>query len=143
LRPLAVVNRLRLDVFRGGLTVVLSLVAVAAVAACADSSKDPQPSAEDERGSVGVPNPAADYCEKIGYTLTADSKCVFPDGTSCEEWSFYRGSCGQPNSYCNRHGGAITSEESDAGGFTSVQAICHVDGKQCAEEDFYQSGTCN
>jgi len=49
-----------------------------------------------------MPNPASVYCEKNGYTLeirTAanDSQsgvCVFPDGSTCDEWAYYRGECG-------------------------------------------------
>jgi hypothetical protein len=49
-----------------------------------------------------MPNPASVYCEKNGYTLeirtAADGSqsgvCVFPDGSSCDEWAYYRGECG-------------------------------------------------
>jgi len=51
---------------------------------------------------VGLPNPASVYCVDLGYELTivdeADGQvgmCVFPDDTQCEEWSFFRGECGQ------------------------------------------------
>lgn len=50
---------------------------------------------------VGLPNPASQFCEEQGYTLEiregAEGQigvCVFPDGTECEEWAFYRGECG-------------------------------------------------
>jgi putative hemolysin len=46
-------------------------------------------------------NPASVYCEGQGYTLEmrtdADGGqygvCIFPDGSECEEWAFYRGEC--------------------------------------------------
>jgi len=51
---------------------------------------------------AGLPNPASVYCVEQGYELNivenADGQvgmCVFADGTQCEEWSFYRGECGQ------------------------------------------------
>ena len=51
---------------------------------------------------VGLPNPASVYCVDQGYELTIVDEvdgqvgmCVFPDGTQCEEWSFFRGECGQ------------------------------------------------
>src|SRR3954470_5661472 len=69
---------------------------------------------EDERGSVGVPPPAAQYCKQLGYTLV-DSTCTFPDGTTCEQWAFYRGECGHSHSYCNQHGGSVSSQTEDAG----------------------------
>src|SRR5512136_24445 len=51
---------------------------------------------------LNMPNPASVYCEKNGYTLeirtAADGSqsgvCVFPDGSSCDEWAYYRGECG-------------------------------------------------
>ena len=52
--------------------------------------------------TVGLANPASVYCEGQGYTLemrtSADGGqygvCIFPDGSECEEWAFYRGECG-------------------------------------------------
>jgi len=51
--------------------------------------------------TVGLANPASVYCEEQGYTLEmrtdADGGqygvCIFPDGSECEEWAFYRGEC--------------------------------------------------
>ena len=48
-----------------------------------------------------LPNPASVFCEQQGYNLeirtAADSSqsgvCVFPDGTECDEWAFFRGEC--------------------------------------------------
>jgi putative hemolysin len=49
---------------------------------------------------IGLPNPASVYCEEQGYTLEMRTDengtygvCVFPDGSECEEWAFYRGEC--------------------------------------------------
>ncbi|MBX3192811.1 MAG: DUF333 domain-containing protein [Labilithrix sp.] len=120
---------------------VLVVVSTAALAAC-DGNGSLSPMSEDERGSVGPGSPAAKYCEKNGYEAEGE-RCIFPDGTSCEQWSFYRATCGQQHSYCNRHGGTIESQQRDVGeGFTTVTAICTVDGKQCLEEDYYVKGTC-
>jgi len=51
---------------------------------------------------VGLPNPASVYCVELGYeskivdeTNGQVGMCVFPDGTECEEWSFFEGQCGQ------------------------------------------------
>jgi putative hemolysin len=96
---------------------------------------------EDERGSVGVPPTAAEYCVKLGFMLSGSS-CQFPDGTSCEEWAFYRGDCGQPHSYCNQHGGMISSKTVDMGTWTAVYGVCAVNGAQCDESAFIQSGKC-
>jgi putative hemolysin len=51
--------------------------------------------------TIGLANPASVYCEEQGYTLEmrtdADGgqhgMCIFPDGSECEEWAFYRGEC--------------------------------------------------
>ena len=51
---------------------------------------------------AGMPNPASVYCEQEGNTLeiltAADGSqngvCVFPDGSTCDEWAYYRGECG-------------------------------------------------
>ena len=48
-----------------------------------------------------LPNPASVYCEQQGYTLqirtAADGGqtgvCIFPDGSECDEWAYYRGEC--------------------------------------------------
>ena len=49
-----------------------------------------------------MPNPASVYCEQNGNTLeiqtAADGSqsgvCVFPDGSTCDEWAYFRGECG-------------------------------------------------
>ena len=51
---------------------------------------------------VGMPNPASVYCEQQGNKLeirtSADGSqngiCIFPDGSTCDEWAYYRGECG-------------------------------------------------
>ncbi len=51
---------------------------------------------------AGVPNPASVYCEQNGNKLeirtAADGSqsgvCVFPDGSTCDEWAYFRGECG-------------------------------------------------
>jgi putative hemolysin len=56
-----------------------------------------------EISQVYIPNPASVYCEQNGNTLeirTADDGsqsgvCVFPDGSTCDEWAYFRGECGQ------------------------------------------------
>jgi putative hemolysin len=48
-----------------------------------------------------LPNPASKYCEQQGYTVeihtTADGSqsgvCIFPDGSECDEWAYYRSEC--------------------------------------------------
>ncbi len=49
---------------------------------------------------VGLPNPASVFCEEQGYKLEMRTDasgtagyCIFPDGSECEEWAFFRGEC--------------------------------------------------
>ena len=49
-----------------------------------------------------MPNPAAVYCKEQGYQLetrtaadgSQSAACIFPDGSECDEWAFFRGECG-------------------------------------------------
>jgi len=49
----------------------------------------------------GLPNPASVYCIEAGYELEIRTGedggqygvCIFPDGSECEEWAYFRGEC--------------------------------------------------
>jgi len=45
-----------------------------------------------------MPDPSAVFCSEQGYELKIVNNsigyCVFPDGSSCEEWQFYGRKCG-------------------------------------------------
>ncbi len=51
---------------------------------------------------ANMPNPASLYCEQNGNKLEIQTAsdgsqsgvCVFPDGSTCDEWAYYRGECG-------------------------------------------------
>jgi putative hemolysin len=51
---------------------------------------------------ANMPNPASVYCEQPGNRLeirtAADGSqsgvCIFPDGSECDEWAYFRGECG-------------------------------------------------
>jgi putative hemolysin len=51
---------------------------------------------------LNMPNPASVYCEQNGNQLeirtAADGSqygvCVFTDGSTCDEWAYFRGECG-------------------------------------------------
>ena len=51
---------------------------------------------------AGMPNPASVYCEQNGNNLEIRTAgdgsqygiCVFPDGSTCDEWAYFRGECG-------------------------------------------------
>ena len=54
-----------------------------------------------EAPAAGVANPASVYCIEQGGRVEIRKLpdggevgyCVFPDGTECEEWAFFRGEC--------------------------------------------------
>jgi len=54
---------------------------------------------------AGMPNPASVHCEENGNQLeiqtAADGSqsgvCVFPDGSVCDEWAYFRGECVDPD----------------------------------------------
>jgi putative hemolysin len=51
---------------------------------------------------ANMPNPASVYCKQNGNKLeirtasdgSQSGECVFPDGSTCDEWAYYRGECG-------------------------------------------------
>ena len=91
---------------------------------------------------VGLANPAAVYCEGVGGT-TSGEDCLFSDGTKCEQWSFYRGECGQAHSFCNKNGGKISNVTEDMGGWTASYAVCTLpSGDSCEESEFAQNCGC-
>jgi len=58
--------------------------------------------------AVGLANPASVFCEEQGgrVDIRTESRgevgyCVFPDGSECEEWAFYRGECVPGASVCH------------------------------------------
>jgi hypothetical protein len=51
-----------------------------------------------------LPNPASVYCEQRGNRVeirtapdgSQTGYCIFPDGSECDEWAFFRGECAAP-----------------------------------------------
>jgi putative hemolysin len=85
---------------------VLSIIFCLLVAGCVQVTSQPTDVAVPETPTTqptmpGLPNPASVYCEQQGYTLeirtASDSSqsgvCIFPDGSECDEWAFFRGEC--------------------------------------------------
>jgi putative hemolysin len=78
---------------------------------------------------ANIPNPASVYCEQNGNTseiqTAADGSqsglCVFPDGSSCDEWAYFRGECGPakatPEASGGGPGGSAATGENGSGGF--------------------------
>jgi putative hemolysin len=82
------------------LTLIIILMALTACAA-PQTQVVPEPASTD-MPQVNMPNPASVYCTQQGNQLeirtAADGSqygiCIFPDGSTCDEWAYYRGECG-------------------------------------------------
>ena len=81
---------------------LLFTIILLALAACtAPQVQTPEPTATGIP-QVNMPNPASVYCMQEGNKLeirtAADGSqsgvCVFPDGSTCDEWAYFRGECG-------------------------------------------------
>jgi putative hemolysin len=92
----------------------------------------------------GAPNPAAVYCEGLGYSYEVKEVdagqygvCVFSDTTSCGGWDFLNGECGAEHTRCGKNGGTIsvhTGSECPADLMQSTCALCTAaDGETCFE----------
>jgi putative hemolysin len=87
--------QLEVQMIRKILLILTILVGVTFITSCQAS----QPTLS---SGANMANPASVYCEEQGYKLeivTADDGsqsglCIFPDGSSCDEWAYYRGECG-------------------------------------------------
>ena len=81
-------------------TFVIILMELTACAA-PQTQAAPEPAATD-MPQAGMPNPASVYCKQNGNKLeirtAADGSqngiCIFPDGSTCDEWAYFRGECG-------------------------------------------------
>ena len=73
-----------------------------ALTACTSFRVQTSESAGTDTPQANLPNPASVYCEQNGNTFeiqtAADGSqsgvCVFPDGSTCDEWAYFRGECG-------------------------------------------------
>jgi putative hemolysin len=72
-------------------------------------------------------NPAAGYCSLMGYTYEyreSGGVCKFPDGSSCPQWEFYAGKCGQDFSYCTVNGYGIITGAGGGDPYSSEYSVC-------------------
>jgi len=92
--------------------------------------------------AAALPNPAAVYCTDLGYSYE-ESNCVFPDGSSCDGWTFLRGKCGQEYSYCSLQGHSLTTESVDRGSYSTQSQVCISDSGQRIQPPAYQSAPGN
>jgi putative hemolysin len=77
------------------------------IAGCqpADTQQTDETPVSSPTDGAGLPNPASAYCQEQGYKheirTAADGSqsgvCIFPDGSECDEWAYYRGECEPEN----------------------------------------------
>jgi len=78
-----------------------TIILMALTACTALKVQTPEPTATG-MPQTNMPNPASVYCTQNGNKLeihtAADGSqsgvCAFPDASTCDEWSYYRGECG-------------------------------------------------
>jgi putative hemolysin len=83
---------------------IILIVLALLLASCGKipAAHKPDPTSTEE---AGIPNPASVYCEQKGYKheirTAADGSqsgaCIFPDGSECDEWAYFRGECSPGN----------------------------------------------
>ena len=91
----------------------------------------------DSGSKIGMANPAAVYCEELGYEykIITDNEsgqrgvCVFPDNTSSDAWGFFTGKCGQNYSYCKIHGCEIETVSDGKNPYSPEYAVCILPNK--------------
>jgi len=75
---------------------ILTLVIVVLLSSCSSGS-----TAESPVPDINMPNPASVYCEQNGGKLeliqdptgAVSGMCIFPDGSECDEWAYFRDEC--------------------------------------------------
>jgi putative hemolysin len=95
-----------------------------ALTACTSFRVQTSESAGTDMPQANMPNPASVYCEQNGNKLeirtAADGSqsgvCVFPDGSTCDEWAYFRGECG-PAASGGGPGGSAGTQEQASGGY--------------------------
>ncbi len=80
-------------------TLMIAIFLAAFTACTAPQSQMPAATSTAEAPQVGLPNPTSVHCKQNGNKLVAaadasqNGLCVFPDGSACDEWAYYRGEC--------------------------------------------------
>jgi len=105
-----------------------TIILMALTACTAPQVQTPEPTASDIP-QVNMPNPASVYCEQNGNKLeirtAADGSqsgiCVLPDGSICDEWTYFRGECG-PGAQKSPTPAMTVEATTEASGVTEEQA---------------------
>ena len=106
-------------------TLIIILMALTACTA-PQTQVAPEPAATD-MPQAGMPNPASVYCTQQGNKFeirtavdgSQSGVCVFPDGSTCDEWAYYRGECGPAAQKSPTPATTVeaTTEEQASGGY--------------------------
>ena len=89
----------------------------------------------------GLKNPAAVYCEFMGYSYSIQHDpmgndvgyCTLPDGRKVNAWDFYKGKVAGEYSYAAKMGYEIESVVETVDGYTVERAICTRETKGVQE----------
>lgn len=93
----------------------------------------PQNTSYSRNDSLFIGNPAAFYCNNVmGYDYNIISQedgsqfgqCIMPDGSKCNQWSFYSSECGKDYSYCAREGLILETKYDGEDPFSMVYSVC-------------------
>ena len=78
-----------------------------------------------------ISNPAAVYCVDLGYDYQIVEEaggqvgyCVLPDGSTCDDWDFLEGTCGQEHNYCAQQGYDTVTRSDGKNPFSRQYAVC-------------------
>jgi len=134
---------------------ILWIVTCLLVTACVQVTTNPTEVAPTVEPSM--PNPASAYCEQQGYHVeirtapdgSQSGACIFPDGSECDEWAYFRGECAPtasggslPNpasAYCEQQGYQVEIRTAPDG---SQSGVCiFPDGSECDEWAYFR-GEC-
>lgn len=117
-------------------------IMVLSISACSSRTATPITQEESEEPVADMSNPAAVYCEGLGYSMEnvirnggGDADCIFPDGSRCGQWDFLSGRCGQEFSHCEMQGNVL-QEGSNIG-------ICRFPDNSNCDEFLFFSGECS
>jgi len=104
---------------------IFTIILLALTACTAPQTQGTPESVTTDTPQANMPNPASVYCEQNGNKLeirtapdgSQSGVCVFPDGSACDEWAYYRGECGPAvvEATANASGGG--TEGNPSGGF--------------------------
>jgi len=79
-----------------------ALIIFIVLATCSPRPQSTPASVPTDMNQPNMPNPASVYCEQQGYQVeirtasdgSQTGYCIFPDGSECDEWAYFRGECG-------------------------------------------------